>query len=118
MRLPGRILLAVVAAVSSALALDVTTLKPQGYVSDFAKVVDAESRSRIELYGARLEKATGAQIAIVTLDTLEGEPIEDVANDLFRRWGIGQKGQDNGLLVLPVIRDKCIRLEVGRVPAT
>jgi uncharacterized protein len=114
MRLPGRILLAVVAAVSSALALDVTTLKPQGYVSDFANVVDAESRSRIEMYGARLEKATGAQIAIVTLDTLEGQPIEDVANDLFRRWGIGKKGQDNGLLFLLVIRDKRSRLEVGR----
>ena len=106
MRFLGRHLLVALAFLSSALALDLASLKPQGYVSDFANVIDAESRNRIDLYAARLEKATGAQIAIVTLTTLEGEPIEDVANDLFRRWGIGQKGQDNGLLFLLVIRDR------------
>ena len=98
MRLLGRNLLAALAFLSSAFALDLASLKPQGYLSDFASVVDAESRSKIELYCARLEKATGAQIAIVTFPTLEGQPIEDVANDLFRRWGIGKKGQDTGLL--------------------
>ena len=114
MRLPGRTLLATIALISSAFALDLAALKPQGYISDFAGVIDAESRQRIETYGARLQKATGAQIAIVTLETLDGEPIEDVANDLFRRWGIGQQGEDNGLLFLLVIRDKRTRLEVGR----
>lgn len=110
----GRKLLASLAFISSAFALDLASLKPQGYVSDFANVVDAESRQSIELYGARLEKATGAQIAIVTLTTLDGEPIEDVANDLFRRWGIGGQDEDNGLLFLLVIRDRRSRLEVGR----
>jgi uncharacterized protein len=114
MRFLGRHLLVALAFLSSALALDLASLKPQGYVSDFANVIDGESRNRIDLYAARLEKAAGAQIAIVTLTTLEGEPIEDVANDLFRRWGIGQKGQDNGLLFLLVIRDRRSRLEVGR----
>jgi uncharacterized protein len=114
MSLPGRKSLALLALLSSAsFALDLAALKPQGYVSDFAAVVDSESRQRIELYGARLEKATGAQIAIVTLQTLEGEPIEDVANDLFRRWGIGKKGEDNGLLFLLVVGDKRTRMEVG-----
>jgi uncharacterized protein len=107
-------LLATVALASSAFSLDLASLKPQGYVSDFAGVVDAESRQSIETYGARLQKATGAQIAIVTLQTLDGDPIEDVANDLFRRWGIGQKGEDNGLLFLLVVRDRRTRLEVGR----
>lgn len=114
MRLPGRNLLAAFALLSSAYALDLAALKPQGYVNDFANAVDAESKSKIELYAARLEKATGAQMSIVTLQTLEGEPIEDVANDLFRRWGIGKKGQDNGLLFLLVIGDRRTRLEVGR----
>jgi uncharacterized protein len=77
-------------------------------------VVDAESKQNIELYGARLQKATGAQIAIVTIASVEGQPVEDVANDLFRRWGIGQKGEDNGLLFLLVVGERRSRLEVGR----
>jgi uncharacterized protein len=113
MILPGRILLAALALLSSAHALDLNSLKPQGYVSDFASVVDPASRQKIELYCARVEKATGAQMAIVTLPTLDGEPIEDVANDLFRRWGIGKKGEDNGLLFLLVIQDRRSRLETG-----
>ena len=114
MTFPARILLCLVALCSSASALDLNTLEPQGYVSDFAGVVDAESKRNIELYCARLEKATGAQIAIVTLQTVEGQPVEDVANDLFRRWGIGKKGEDNGLLFLLVVGERRSRLEVGR----
>lgn len=98
---------------SSAQGLDLNSLKPQGYLSDFAGVVDPASRQKIELYCARLEKATGAQMAIVTLQSLDGEPIEEVANDLFRRWGIGKKGEDNGLLFLLVIQDRRSRLETG-----
>jgi uncharacterized protein len=109
-----RILLAVLALLAPASALDLNTLEPQGYLSDFANVVDAESKQNIELYCARLQKATGAQIAIVTINSVEGQPVEDVANDLFRRWGIGQKGEDNGLLFLLVVGEKRSRLEVGR----
>jgi uncharacterized protein len=112
--MPLRLLLTVVALLSSAFALDLTQLKPQGYLSDFANVVDAESRQNIELYCARLEKATGAQMALVTIASIEGEPIENVANDLFRQWGIGKKGQDSGLLFLLVIQERRSRLEVGR----
>ena len=101
-------------AVLPAVALDLSTLKPQGYVSDFARVVDPGSRAQIEAYAGRLERVTGTQIAIVTLLTLDGEPVEDVANELVRQWGIGQKGKDEGLLLLLVVRDRRSRLEVGR----
>ncbi len=94
-------------------AADFTALQPQGYVSDFAGVVDAGTRQRLEAYCGRVEKATGAQLAIVTLPTLDGEPVEDVANLLFERWKIGKKGEDNGALFLLVIRDRKSRLEVG-----
>jgi uncharacterized protein len=60
-----------------------------------------------------VKQATGAQLAFVTVQSLEGEPIEDVANDLFHAWGIGQKGEDNGALVLLAIQDHKSRLEVG-----
>jgi uncharacterized protein len=105
------VLLAIAPLVS---AIDIGSLKPQGYVSDFAKVIDSQSKADLESYCSRVEKATGVQMAFVTLDSLEGEPIEDFANDLYRRWGIGQKGKDEGLLLLLAIQDRRSRLEVGR----
>jgi uncharacterized protein len=98
---------------SPALAVDWKALKPQGYMSDFSGVIDAQSRNALEQYAASVEKATGSQMAFVTVPTLQGEPIEDVANDLFHAWGIGQKSQDNGVLLLLVTQDRRSRLEVG-----
>jgi len=94
-------------------AADFTALKPQGYVSDFAGVIDRGSRAELERYCARLEQKTGVQLAFVTLDTLGGEPIEDVANAIYRAWGVGQKGKNEGALLLLAIRDRKHRLEVG-----
>jgi len=94
-------------------AADWGALQPQGYVSDFAGVIDRGSRQSIDAYCAAVEKATGAQLAFVTLPNLDGEPVEDVANLLFRKWGIGQKGQNNGALLLLSVQDRRSRLEVG-----
>lgn len=96
-----------------AFAVDWKALKPQGYVSDFAGVVDPASRAELESYAARVQQATGAQMAFVTIKSLEGEPIEDVTNDLFHAWGVGQKGEDNGVMFLLSIGDRKSRLEVG-----
>ena len=85
-------------------AVDWTALKPQGYVSDFANVIDAASKSQLEAYCATVEGSTGAQMALVTIATLEGEPIEDVANTIYRAWGVGQKGKNEGVLLLLVVR--------------
>ena len=100
-------------AAAPALAVDWKALKPQGYVSDFAGVVNAQSRAAIDAYAGSVQKATGAELAFVTVRSLEGEPIEDVANDLFHAWGIGKKGEDNGALVLLAVADRKSRLEVG-----
>lgn len=94
-------------------AVDWTALKPQGYVSDFAGVIDPASKSQLEAYGATVEGSTGAQMALVTIATLEGEPIDDVANTIYRAWGVGQKGKNEGILLLLVIGDRRNRLEVG-----
>lgn len=99
--------------VSSAGAVEWNTLKPQGYVSDFARVIDASSKQRLEAYCGMVERVTGAQIALVTLPSLQGEPIEDVANTIFRAWGVGQKGKDEGIMLLLAIGDRRSRLEVG-----
>jgi uncharacterized protein len=99
--------------ISPAFAVDWKALKPQGYVSDFAGVVDAASRAELENYASRVMQATGAQLAFVTVQSLQGEPIEDVANDLFHAWGIGRKVEDDGAMVLLSVGDHKSRLEVG-----
>jgi len=96
-----------------AFALDTSKLKPTGYVNDFAHVIDAGAAAQIEAYCGNVERATGAQIAVVTVDSLEDEPVEDVAVRLFKEWGIGKKGTDDGLLILLAIKDHKNRVEVG-----
>jgi uncharacterized protein len=98
---------------TAAWAVDWKALQPQGYVSDFAGVIDAGSRAELERYCAAVERATGAQFAFVVVRSLEGEPVEDVANILYRAWGVGQKGKNEGLLLLLSIADRRSRLEVG-----
>jgi uncharacterized protein len=104
----------VLSAVSASLfALDLKSLKPQGYVSDFAHVVDPRSRAELEAYCAQLERSTGVQMAFVTLPSLDGNPIEDVSNTLFRQWGVGKKGKDEGIMLLLSVQDHRDRIEVG-----
>ncbi len=100
-------------AASVAYAYDFSSLKPQGYVSDFAGVIDTASKMEIERYARELEDRTGAQLAFVTIASLENEPISDVANLLYRTWGIGQKKTNEGALLLLAIRDRKSRVEVG-----
>jgi uncharacterized protein len=94
-------------------ATDWKSLKPQGYVSDFAGVIDPQSKAELEDYATRVEQGTGAQLAFVTLKSLEGQPIEDVTIDIFKAFGVGQKKKDNGAMVLLSIGDRKSRMEVG-----
>jgi uncharacterized protein len=98
---------------SAGSAVEWKSYKPQGYVSDFARVIDPATKTQLESYCTTVEQATGAQIALVTIPSLEGEPIEDVANTLFRAWGVGLKGKNEGILLLLAINDRRNRLEVG-----
>lgn len=104
---------ALVLSLAPAFAVDWTALKPQGYVSDFAGVIDAGSKAQLENYSTRVEQQTGAEMAFVTIHTLEGEPVEDVANAIFRAWGVGKKGKNEGILLLLAVNDRKDRLEVG-----
>ena len=94
-------------------AIDTSKLKPSGYVNDFANVIDARQKSQLENYLGEVERSTAVQIAVVTVDTLDGDPVDDVANRLYREWGIGKKGQNEGLLILLSIKDRKNRAEVG-----
>src|SRR5512132_1658198 len=80
--------------------VDWKALKPEGYVSDFARVIDAQSKAALEQYCAAVQSSTGAQIALVTLGSLQGEPVEEVANTIFHAWGAGSKGKNEGIMLL------------------
>src|SRR5438552_18486658 len=105
-----RVSAALVCFVAIASAVDWKTLKPEGYVSDFARVIDAQSKAALEQYCAAVQNATGAQIALVTLPSLQHEPVEDVANTIFHAWGVGSKGKNEGIMLLLSTGDRHSRL--------
>jgi uncharacterized protein len=86
---------------------------PVGFVNDFAGIIPERERDEIESLCADLERRTTVEIAVVTLKSTGSIPIEDYANELFNRWGIGKKGKDNGVLILVAVDDRKVRIEVG-----
>lgn len=93
--------------------IDISKLTPTGYVNDFAHALDPSAAAAIETYCANVERATGAQFAVVLVESLDDDTVEDVAVRLFEKWGIGKKGTDEGLLLLLAIKDRKNRIEVG-----
>jgi len=86
---------------------------PVGYVNDFAELLSSSARAQLEAQLSQLEEDTTAEVAVVTITTLDGEPVEYYANELFNEWGIGQKGADNGILFLIALEERETRIEVG-----
>jgi uncharacterized protein len=85
-----------------------------GRVTDDAGLLTASEKTDIERELAAIEQTSTDQIAVVTVKSLQGYPIEDYGIGLARKWGIGQKGKDNGLLLIIAPDDRKVRIEVGR----
>ena len=97
----------------SAKAEPVSQLQPAGYVNDFAAVLDPATKAQIEDLCRQVDEKANSQIALVTVNTLDGQDIESYAVDLFKKWGIGAKKNDHGVLILYAIQDHKARIEVG-----
>jgi len=88
--------------------------KPTGYVSDFAHVLSPEAIARITNICGQLDHSqANAQIAVVTVKTLDGEDPADWANELETKWKMGKKGSDKGVLILLAVQDRKYRIDVG-----
>ena len=87
--------------------------KPEGYVNDFANVIDQSGRNQLTDLCAEVDHKAGAQISVVTVDSLEGQSIEDFSLNLATQWGIGPKQASRGVLILLAVRDHKDRIEVG-----
>ena len=104
------LLLALVAA-APAVAADVPFMS--GRVVDNAELLPRATRERIGATLAAHESATGNEIAVLTVPTLDGESIEGYATRVFDAWKLGKKGKDNGVLLIVVPQDRRLRIEVG-----
>ncbi len=87
--------------------------KPVGHVNDFANVIPASIEKKIEIICLEVKQKTGAEIVVVSVETVGDEYYSEYANKLFEQWGIGQKDKDNGILLFNTIKERRFRLEVG-----
>ncbi len=83
------------------------------FVQDSAEVLDSEVFTAINQISEKLEAKSDIEMAVVTVENLDGLTIEDFAEQLFNRWKIGKKTQDNGVLLLFALNDRKVRIEVG-----
>ena len=100
---------------SPSFAQDVTYPTASGYVVDQSGIIDSDTKSKLEGWILELKQKTTAEVAVVTVDSTEPLPIEEYAVNLFQRFGIGQKGKDNGVLLLIAYKDRHMRIEVVMV---
>jgi len=87
--------------------------RPTNYVMDLAGIIDPAAEQGLNSYLRELDKKTSAQIIVLTIKSLDGESIEGFSIDMAEKWGIGQKGKDNGVLFTVSTGDKRYRIEVG-----
>jgi uncharacterized protein len=86
----------------------------RGYVNDQAGMLSPEAAGQLERTLADFDRSDSTQVAILTVPTLEGEPIEDYSIKVVEKWGVGRKGKDNGVLFLVAKQERKVRIEVGR----
>ena len=98
---------------STAAAEKINDIRPSGYVTDLAGVIEPATKIRLENLCTELEQKTGAQLAIVTVHSLEGETVEQYAVDLYKQLGVGSKQDNRGVLLLLSPDEHKYRIEVG-----
>jgi uncharacterized protein len=86
----------------------------RGYVNDYANMISPEMETKLERALQSFDLSDSTQIAILTLNSLEGDSLEDFSIRTVDKWKIGQKSKDNGVLLLVSKKDRKIRIEVGR----
>lgn len=120
-RIQAAVLAALVLAVAGAFGQDGKTetdrfresLSRQGAVTDEAGVFTPEQKTVLEERLVAFQKEKGSALVVVALKSLRGGEVDDFANKLFQQWGIGEKGKDNGVLLLAAIEDRKVRIEPG-----
>ena len=82
-------------------------------VEDYAQIVDASTEKELEQAILSFKQSVGPQVQILTIKTLDGESIEGLSMRVFEKWKLGDKENDNGLLLTVALKERKIRIEVG-----
>lgn len=106
-----RRILALVLLFTSLFALNVPPL--QNRVNDHAQLLSAQEQQTIETLLAQYEQQTSAQFSVLIIPSLEGDNLEDFSIRTVEKWQLGQKGKNNGALLLIVKNERLVRIEVG-----
>jgi uncharacterized protein len=96
-----------------ALAQNSLPAKPTGYVNDYANVLSPNARAQLTALCTEIDQKAKAQIFVVTVLSLNGQPIEDFSLNLATKWGVGPKQTSSGVLILLAKEDRQYRFEVG-----
>jgi len=88
-------------------------LKPVGYVNDFASVLSQSTKFQLTALCREVDQKAHAQIAVVTVKSLDGRPIEEFSVGLATKWGIGPKQSERGVMILLAVEDRRYRFEIG-----
>lgn len=83
------------------------------FVNDFASVISDEDKSELMKIGEALYSKTGAQVVVVTVDTLDGTDVSEYALELGRKWGVGDKEKNNGVVLLLAVSERKVTIQVG-----
>jgi uncharacterized protein len=94
-----------------AAAVDVPQLK--GRVNDMANLLSPETVTLLEQKLAGFERETSNQVAVLTIPSLQGDEIDQFAIRVAEQWKLGQKGKDNGVLLILAKAERKVRIEVG-----
>lgn len=87
--------------------------KPGVPINDFANLLSPGTSAKLDKLSRDLLDRTGAALVVATVETITPETIEEYANKLFEKWGIGEKGKDNGVLILVAVKEQKTWIEVG-----
>jgi uncharacterized protein len=87
--------------------------RPTGFVQDFAGILTKEEVQELESKIQDFERNTTNEIAVVTIPSLDGDTIENIAQEIFTKWGIGKKDKNNGVLLLISFSDRQTRIHTG-----
>jgi uncharacterized protein len=99
--------------VGGARAEEIKSIHATGYVTDLAGAIEPNTKARLEALCTELEQKTGAQMAIVTVHSLEGEAASQYGNELYKQLGVGGKKDDRGVLLLVAPEERKYWTEVG-----
>jgi uncharacterized protein len=109
----GLIWFLVLCTASAVIAVDIPA-RPPAPVVDLAGIIDDSVKTKLNTYMRELEQKTTAQMAILTIKSLEGQSLEDLSITIAHdKWKLGQKGKDNGVLMMVALKDRKYRIEVG-----